>query len=58
MPVGVVHVEHLGQRPPADIFYERGFFFFRRRTLLGIERPQGLDGGQVPLKFLLRSTFT
>ena len=58
MPVGVVHVEHLGQRTPADIFYERGFFFFGRRTFLGSERPQRLNGGKVPLKFLFRPTFT
>ena len=35
-PVGVVHVEHLGQRTPANIFYQCGFFFFRRRAFLGI----------------------
>ena len=58
MPVGVVHVKHLGQPTPADIFYERGFFFFGCWTLLGIERPQRLDRGKVPLKFLFRSTFT
>jgi len=48
----------LGQRTPADIFYERGFFFFGRRPFLGIERPQRLNGGEVPLKFLFRPTFT
>jgi hypothetical protein len=58
VPVGVVHVKHLGQPTPADIFYERGFFFFRRRTFLGIERPQRLDGGEVPLEFLFRAAFT
>jgi hypothetical protein len=58
VPVGVVHVKHLGQPTPADIFYERGFFFFGCRTFLGIQRPQRLDRGKVPLKLLFRPAFT
>jgi hypothetical protein len=58
VPVGVVHVEHLGQRTPADIFYQCGFFFFRRWPFLGIQCPQRLDGGEVPLKLLFRPAFT
>ena len=50
-PVGVVHVEHLGHRAPADVFYERGFFLRRRRSFLGIELPQRFDCRDVFLKF-------
>ena len=57
-PVGAVHVEHLGHRAPTDIFHERGFFIFCRRTLLGIKRPQRLNGFEILLKLLLRSAFT
>jgi hypothetical protein len=57
VPVGIIHVKHLGQRTPADIFYQCGFFFIRRRPFLGIERPQRLDRGKVPLKLLFRSAF-
>ena len=49
-PVGVVHVEHLGHRAPADVFYERGFFLRRRRAFLGIELPQRFDCRDVLLK--------
>ncbi len=49
-PVGVVHVEHLGHRAPADVFYERGFFLRRRRSFLGIELPQRFDCRDVLLK--------
>jgi len=57
-PVGVVPVEHLGQPAPADIFYQSGFFLRRRRPFLGIERPQRLNRGKVPLKFLFRAALT
>ena len=50
-PVGVVHVEHLGHRAPADVFDERGLFLRRCRPFLGIELPQRFDGRDVPLKF-------
>ena len=50
-PVGVVHVEHLRHRAPADVFYERGLFLRRRRPFLGIELPQHFDGRDVLLKF-------
>ena len=51
-PVGVVHVEHLGHRAPADIFYERGFFLRGRRSFLGIELPQRFDCRDVFLELL------
>jgi hypothetical protein len=57
-PVGVVHVEHLGHRAPADIFYERGFFLRRRWPFLGIEFPQRFDGRDVLLKLQLRPAVT
>ena len=37
---------------------ECGFFFFRRWPFLGIQCPQRLDGGEVPLKLLFRPAFT
>ena len=49
-PVGVVHVEHLGHRAPADVFYKRGFFLRRRRSFLGIELPQRFDCRDVLLE--------
>ena len=57
VPVRVVHVEHLGQPAPADIFDQHGFFLLGRRPFLGIERSQRLNRGKVPLKFLFRSAF-
>ena len=58
MPVGIINIEDLRQRAPADVFNQCGFFCFRCRPILGVERPQRLDRGKVPLKFLFRSAVT
>jgi hypothetical protein len=56
-PVGILHVEHLGHRAPADIFDQQRFFVPCRRTLFGVERPQDFDGLEILRKFLFGSAF-
>ena len=38
-PVGIVHVEHLGHRTPANIFDQQGFFVWRSRTIFWRRAP-------------------
>ena len=57
VPVGVVHVEYLGQPAPTDVFDQHGFFLLGRGPLLGIELSQRFNGRDVSLKLLLGSAF-
>ena len=57
VPVGVVHVEHLRQPAPTDVFDQHRFFFLGRGPFFGVELLQRFDCRDVPLKFLLGSAF-
>ena len=57
MPVGAVHVKHLGHPAPADIFDQQSFFVRRSRTIPGSERPQDVDGLEILLELLLEAAF-
>jgi hypothetical protein len=50
-----VVVEHLRHRAPADVFYKFGLVVVGGGAGLRFETAERLDGGEIPLKLLLRS---